>query len=75
MIITCGMIHSNIKVLNIEIVISNKLIRHVLLIKSKYRVKFLNCISLISEVRKLGEIRPYIINKKMLYMGVIHLCT
>ena len=37
--------------------------RHVLLIKTKYRVKFLNCFH--REVRKFGEFRPYILNKKI----------
>ena len=48
---------------------ANKLIRHVLLTKSKYRVKFLNCIRHVA--LKFDEFRPYIINKKI----TIHLCT
>ena len=36
---------------------SSKLIRHVLLIKSKYRLNFLNCIGCV--VRKFGEFWPY----------------
>ena len=52
MIIKCET-DSNIKVLNNLIIISNKLIRNVLLIMSKYRVKFLNCIRRVA--RKYGE--------------------
>ena len=62
MIIKCET-DSNIKVLNNLIIISNKLIRNVLLIMSKYRVKFLNCIRRVA--RKYGEFRLYIINKKI----------
>ena len=62
MIIDCGT-DSNIKVLNTEIVIFK--IRHVLLIKPKYRVKFINCIRRIAQ--KFGEFWQYIINKKITY--------
>ena len=39
-------------------------IKHVLLIKSKYRVKFLNRIRREGVARKFGKFRAYIINKK-----------
>ena len=44
-------------------IISNKLIRHGLKIKSKYRDKFLNCIRRVA--RKFCEFHPYIIIKKI----------
>ena len=41
--------------------------------KSKYRVKFFNCIC--REALNFGEFQPYIINKKdNVNIGVIHLC-
>ena len=72
MITKCGT-DSNIKVLNIYFQIRR--IRQVLLIKSKYRVKLLNCIRRVA--LKFGEFRPYIRNTKITYihMGVILLCT
>ena len=39
------------------------MIRHILLIKSQYRVKFLNCIRCLA--RKFGKFRSYILNKKI----------
>ena len=57
MIIKCGT-DSNINVLIIKKLFLKNSIRHVLLIKSKYKVKFLNCIHPVA--LKFGEFQPYL---------------
>ena len=58
MIIKCGT--------DSNIIVSNKSIRHVL--KSRYRVKFLNCYQRVAQ--KFEEFRPCIIKKKDTFVWV-----